>query len=360
MPARNVDLVNISHHYGSLVAVDDVTMSVPDKSFFSFLGPSGCGKTTLLRIIAGFIEPSSGQVLIGSRDMQGIPPNHRPTAMIFQNLALFPRMKVWENVGFAFEVQGIARKRRRIIAEALLDRVALPGVADKYPDDLSGGQRQRVAIARALAVEPDVLLLDEPLSALDLKLRQKMVAELRTIQKQTDVTFIYITHDQGEAMAMSDQIAVMTEGGIQQIGTPRQIYNEPDTAFVAMFVGENNRLQGAVKRTGHDHAILSTPVGEFIGCLGSAELSPGDDAWLFVRPERCVMGDTTLDNRVCGRLVRQDFDGPSEICILQIEGRDFKVIYPQGLHQCHVGEQTQVTFRKEHALIMSPGVSAHD
>lgn len=365
MPARNVELVHITHTYGSLTAVDDLNLSIPEKSFFSFLGPSGCGKTTLLRIIAGFIQPSAGKVLIGAEDMTGIPPNRRPTAMIFQNLALFPLMRVWENVGFAFEVRGMARKQRRMRAEELLQRVALPGVADKLPDELSGGQRQRVAIARALAVEPQVLLLDEPLSALDLKLRQKMVTELRTIQKQTEVTFIYITHDQGEALAMSDQVAVMHAGRVQQIGTPQEIYNQPNTAFVATFVGENNQFRGTINSITHDQATLSTPAGELKGRLGSTELRPGDEAWLFVRPERCTLditldGSGTAQNRLPGHIVQLDFDGPSQICNLQLEGTFFKVIYLHGLHQFHVGQQTHVSFNSEDALIMPPGETAHD
>ena len=365
MAGRNVELVHITHTYGSLTAVDDHNLSVPSNSFFSFLGPSGCGKTTLLRIIAGFIQPSEGQVLIGAEDMAGIPPNKRPTAMIFQNLALFPLMRVWENVAFAFEVRGVTRKQRRIRAEELLDRVALPGVADKLPNELSGGQRQRVAIARALAVQPEVLLLDEPLAALDLKLRQRMVTELRTIQQQTEVTFIYITHDQGEALAMSDQVAVMSGGRVQQIGSPQEIYNQPNSAFVATFVGESNRIRGTITRKTHDQATLSTPAGELKGCLGSAELHPGDEAWLFVRPERCTLdvipdSNTTAENRLQGRILQLDFDGPSQICNLQLAGTSLQVVYPYGLHQFHVGEQTHVSFRTEDAMIIQPGETAYD
>ena len=328
MPARTVDLVHITQTYGSLTAVDDLNLSVRENSFFSFLGPSGCGKTTILRIIAGFIQPSAGKVLIGGEDMTGIPPNRRPTAMIFQNLALFPLMRVWENVGFPFEVRGLSRKQRRARAEELLDRVALPGVADKLPNELSGGERQRVAIARALAVGPEVLLLDEPLSALVLKLRQRMVSELRTIQKQTEVTFIYITHDQGEALVMSDQVAVMTGGRVQQIGTPQEIYNQPNTAFVATFVGENNHIRGEINSTTHNQATLSTPCGELKGCLGSTELRPGDEAWLFIRPERCILdGTTPAENRLHGRIAQLDFDGPSQICNLQVEETFFESLF---------------------------------
>jgi spermidine/putrescine transport system ATP-binding protein len=361
MPTRNVDLVHVTHTYGTLTAIDDLSLTIADKSFFSFLGPSGCGKTTILRIVAGFMQPTAGKVLIGGKDMVGIPPNQRPTAMIFQNLALFPLMRVWENVAFAFEVRGMTRKERRIRAEELLNRVALPGVADKLPNELSGGQRQRVAIARALAVEPDVLLLDEPLSALDLKLRQRMVNELRSIQKQTEVTFIYITHDQGEALAMSDQVAVMSRGQVQQIGSPQEIYHQPETAFVATFVGESNQLRGTVERTFDGQAALATPFGELTGRLGPGGPGQGDPAWLFVRPERCTLGTpANAENQVHGRVVQLDFDGPSQICTLQVEESLIQVIYQHGLHPYRVGDQAQICFRTEDALILSPGETAHD
>ena len=361
MPARNVELVHISKTYGSLTAVDDLNMSIGEKGFYSFLGPSGCGKTTLLRIIAGFVQPTAGKVLIGGKDMAGIPPNQRPTAMIFQNLALFPLMRVWENVAFAFEVRGVTKQRRRILADDLLNRVSLEGVGDKFPHELSGGQRQRVAIARALAVEPDVLLLDEPLSALDLKLRQRMISELRSIQKQTEVTFIYITHDQGEALAMSDQVAVMNAGQIQQIGSPQEIYNQPQTAFVATFVGENNYFRGTIKNVSDNQVVLATPAGDLKGYFGSSEMSQGDEAWLFVRPERCTLGTMeNPENSFEAPIVQLDFDGPSQICSLQVEGASIQVIYPQGMHSYHVGDRVQVSFRTKDALIIPPGKTAHD
>ena len=242
----SVELRDVTMDFDKYRAVDNVSVKIQPGEFFSFLGPSGCGKTTILRMVSGFIEPTMGQVLIGERDMKGIGPNKRPTAMIFQNLALFPLMPVWENIAFGLEVRGVDKATRRKKAEELLNLVELTGVADRYPSQLSGGQRQRVAIARALAVEPQLMLLDEPLSALDLKLRQHMRAELRTIQKRTNVTFIYITHDQGEALAMSDRVAVMSRGKIQQVDVPQKIYNNPSNGFVASFVGENNKFQGTL------------------------------------------------------------------------------------------------------------------
>ena len=276
----SVELRGVSMDFDKYRAVDNVSVKINPGEFFSFLGPSGCGKTTILRMAAGFIEPTEGQVLIGEQDMRGIGPNKRPTAMIFQNLALFPLMKVWENISFGLEVRGASKLERRKKADELLELVDLPGVADRFPSQLSGGQRQRVAIARALAVEPKVMLLDEPLSALDLKLRQHMRSELRAIQKRTNVTFIYITHDQGEALAMSDRVAVMSRGHIQQVDVPQKIYNEPANGFVAGFVGENNIFDGALSSA----QKFKTDLGVFDVTLGVGVTSDAK-CKLYIRPE---------------------------------------------------------------------------
>ena len=280
----SVELRDVTMDFDKYRAVDNVSVKIQPGEFFSFLGPSGCGKTTILRMVSGFIEPTMGQVLIGERDMKGIGPNKRPTAMIFQNLALFPLMPVWENIAFGLEVRGVDKATRRKKAEELLNLVELTGVADRYPSQLSGGQRQRVAIARALAVEPQLMLLDEPLSALDLKLRQHMRAELRTIQKRTNVTFIYITHDQGEALAMSDRVAVMSRGKIQQVDVPQKIYNNPSNGFVASFVGENNKFQGTLSGIAKGEGKFKTDVGEFAVTLGEG-VGKDSKCRLYVRPE---------------------------------------------------------------------------
>ena len=281
--SAGVELDDVCCDFGSFRAVDHVTVNIQPGEFFSFLGPSGCGKTTILRMISGFTDPSSGVIRIGGKDMHGQRPNQRPTALIFQNLALFPLMPIWENIAFGLEVRGVSKAKRRARAEELLALVDLPGAGDKMVSQLSGGQKQRVAIARALAVEPAVMLLDEPLSALDLKLRQHMRAELRAIQKRTGVTFIYITHDQGEALAMSDRVGVMSQGKLQQVADPRDIYNNPVNGFVASFVGENNILSGTVENPGGGMASFSTPIGTFRARLGEA--AKGGDVRLFVRPE---------------------------------------------------------------------------
>jgi spermidine/putrescine transport system ATP-binding protein len=276
-----VDLNGVSADFGSFRAVDKATVAIKPGEFFSFLGPSGCGKTTILRMISGFVMPSEGTIHIGGEDVRDIRPNKRPTVLIFQNLALFPLMPVWENV---------AKPVRRARAEELLRLVDLPGAADKAISQLSGGQKQRVAIARALAVEPKVMLLDEPLSALDLKLRQHMRAELRAIQKRTNVTFIYITHDQGEALAMSDRVAVMSHGRLQQVATPQEIYNRPANGFVASFVGENNIFEGQVESDAGSGAVFRSGSGVFRVSLGPG-VSSATPAKLYVRPEQTRLVD---------------------------------------------------------------------
>ena len=284
-----IDLDNVVCDFGSFRAVDHVNVSIRPGEFFSFLGPSGCGKTTILRMISGFTDPTAGAIRIGGKDVKGSRPNQRPTALIFQNLALFPLMSIWENIAFGLEVRGVDKARRRARAEELLKLVDLPGAADKMVSQLSGGQKQRVAIARALAVEPDVMLLDEPLSALDLKLRQHMRAELRAIQKRTGVTFIYITHDQGEALAMSDRVGVMSQGRLQQVADPRDIYNNPVNGFVASFVGENNIFQGTAQAEAEGMARFESPHGTFRArTLARRRDESAGALKLFVRPEHTV------------------------------------------------------------------------
>ena len=306
--SAGVELDDVCCDFGTFRAVDHVTVNIQPGEFFSFLGPSGCGKTTILRMISGFTDPSSGVVRIGGKDMKGQRPNQRPTALIFQNLALFPLMPVWENIAFGLEVRGIDKLKRRKRAEELLALVDLPGAGDKMVSQLSGGQKQRVAIARALAVEPAVMLLDEPLSALDLKLRQNMRAELRAIQKRTGVTFVFITHDQGEALAMSDRVGVMSQGRLQQVAGPRDIYNNPVNGFVASFVGENNILTGEVHAMSDGFAQLKTDHGQF-----RARMDPGvkgSNVKLYVRPEHMRFSDSAAaENSVPVTIREVAFEG---------------------------------------------------
>jgi spermidine/putrescine transport system ATP-binding protein len=287
--SAGVDLDGVTVRFGNFTAVNNANLSIKGGEFFSFLGPSGCGKTTILRTVSGFLDPSAGKVKIGGQDMVGIGPNKRPTALIFQNLALFPLMTVAENIAYGLRVRGIDKAARRKKAEDLLNLIALPGQGDKLVSELSGGQKQRVAIARALAVEPQVLLLDEPLSALDLKLRQHMRNELRSIQQRVGITFIYITHDQGEALTMSDRIAVMSDGVIEQVADGKTVYDEPETAFVASFVGENNPFPGKVCKASKEEAVVDTAFGKLKG-RNPRGLKVGEKAILFVRPESFKLG----------------------------------------------------------------------
>lgn len=313
MHGQNVELAGCSMKFGDFTAVRETDLVVRAGEFFSILGPSGCGKTTILRMVSGFLTPTSGDVKIGGETMLGIRPNDRPTALIFQNLALFPLMSVWENVAFGLEARGIPKSARRARAMDLLRMVALEPHADKKPGQLSGGQKQRVAIARALAVEPAVLLLDEPLSALDLKLRQHMRTELKEIQRKTGVTFIYITHDQGEALTMSDRVAVMNEGVIEQVGSTDEIYSNPASGFVATFVGEQNVLHGKVVGLEDGMAMIDTPVGKLLG-VNKHDLDKGDKAMILVRPERVsiVSGKRNKmpGNQLDVTVERRDLEGP--------------------------------------------------
>jgi spermidine/putrescine transport system ATP-binding protein len=306
--SAGVELDHITVRFGQFTAVESATLDIKGGEFFSFLGPSGCGKTTILRTVSGFLDPSEGSVRIGGQDMTGIGPNKRPTALIFQNLALFPLMTVADNITYGLRVRGVDKQARRKKADELLELIALSGQGDKLVSELSGGQKQRVAIARALAVQPKVLLLDEPLSALDLKLRQHMRTELRAIQQQVGITFIYITHDQGEALTMSDRIAVMSDGIIQQVSDGKTVYDEPDTAFVASFVGENNPFAGKVLKADAKGAVIETPFGPLRG-RNPKGVKAGETAILFVRPESLKPGNHGADSTLSSQVTSVAFEG---------------------------------------------------
>jgi spermidine/putrescine transport system ATP-binding protein len=238
-----LEVKNLIKNFGNFRAINDISFTVKQGSFFSILGPSGCGKTTLLKILSGFIKESSGELYISNNQMNGISPEKRPVNIIFQNLALFPMMNVEKNIAFGLKMQKIQKVEIKKRVKEILEKVRLGGFENKKIDELSGGQKQRVAIARALVMRPKILLLDEPLSALDRQLRENMKIELKQLQKETGTTFVYITHDQSEALSMSDKIAVMNRGKFEQIDTPKNMYKNPKTPFVAEFVGENNKFE---------------------------------------------------------------------------------------------------------------------
>ena len=289
-----IDIRRVVKRFGPFVALHGVSLTIRDNEFFTLLGPSGCGKTTLLRMIAGFEDVTEGEILLFGQNIARLEPNHRPVNTVFQHYALFPHMSVIDNVAFGLKMQKVAPDARRKRAAEMLEMVHLSAFADRLPGQLSGGQQQRVALARALAPEPRVLLLDEPLSALDLKLRQAMRVELKQLQEETGITFIFVTHDQEEALTMSDRIAVMSAGHVQQIGTARDIYEAPVNRFVADFIGETNLLQVDVASVAAGMARVVLPGGHQLTCP-AASGDAGGRHHLSIRPERVSLVETGGD-----------------------------------------------------------------
>ena len=296
-----LEFVDVSKNYGAIKASDHVSLSVKQGEFFSLLGPSGCGKTTLLRMLAGFESPDSGRIILDGQDITDIPPYRRKVNTIFQNYALFPHLSLWDNIAFGLRVAKRPKKEIRESVEKMLALIQMEDQAWKKPDQISGGQKQRVAIARALVNQPRVLLLDEPLAALDLKLRQRMLIELDLIHDQAGITFLYVTHDQGEAMSLSDRIAVMRSGRVEQLGTPAQIYEAPRTSFVAAFIGDTNFFDGTVAEPVDQRAILRgmlpavvdkdysrLVIGDLpdLECYNDKQIKQGEHVFLSVSPEK--------------------------------------------------------------------------
>lgn len=271
---RAIELDNVGKSFGAVQAVAGVSLAVADGEFFSMLGPSGSGKTTCLRLIAGFEFPTSGRILLHGKDASQVPPYQRDVNTVFQDYALFPHLTVQENVEYGLRMKGVAKGDRAKQAKAALEQVALGGMGERRPSQLSGGQRQRVALARALVNQPRVLLLDEPLGALDLKLREQMQLELKSLQRKLGITFVYVTHDQGEALSMSDRVAVFSAGKLEQVDTPRALYERPKTVFVASFVGTANILEGAAaKRLAHsERPVAIRPELVKLGAAQGGEL----------------------------------------------------------------------------------------
>ncbi|WP_089273125.1 ABC transporter ATP-binding protein [Puniceibacterium sediminis] len=325
----------LAKRFDNVTAVDSVDFSVPAGSFFSILGPSGCGKTTIMRMIAGFLEPSSGDIRIKGRSVLGVPPNKRPVNMVFQHLALFPMMNVAENIGYGLRRQGVSKSEIMRRTGEVLERISLPGIGGRKVSELSGGQRQRVAIARCMVLEPDVLLLDEPLGALDLKLREKMKVELKALQAEFDTTFVYITHDQGEALVMSDKVAVMNAGRFEQVGPARELYYNPATAFVAGFVGDANRWKGRVTAAhGADVTVLLD--SGLTLCARGTGLAQGDRVEIFVRPEAIsiahdphAMGEDA--NQIAVQVTAMLFNGANSRVLVRDpqSGAEIDVALPQ-------------------------------
>lgn len=284
-----VQILELTKRHGDTLAVDRLSLEVKANEFFSILGPSGSGKTTTLRLIAGLLQPDRGEILVNGQSMVGLPPNQRPVNTVFQDYALFPHMTVWNNIAFGLRMHGVAFSEMTRRVGDVLDMVKLPGKADRLPSELSGGEQQRVALARALVNRPAVILLDEPLGALDQQLRQAMQRELKMIQAHVGVTFICVTHHQSEALLLSDRIAVMNAGRLRQIGTPEELYAQPQSVFVAQFVGQSNALEGEIMAGDDRHAVLQSPGVKPIQISRMSQEIVGGPAKMILRPEHVVL-----------------------------------------------------------------------
>ena len=350
----SIRLEGLTKTYGATVALRPTDVSIAEGEFFTVLGPSGSGKTTLLRMLGGFVEPTGGRIKIGGRDVTDLPAHRRNLGVVFQSYALFPHITVRENVAFGLRMRGVARAARSRRAEETLALVGLEGFGPRYPAQLSGGQQQRVALARALVIEPDVLLLDEPLGALDLNLRKRMQRELRDLHQRLGVTFVYVTHDQDEALTLSDRIAVMSDGAILQVDEPEAIYDRPESAFVAAFLGDSNLLAGHVERQGTARAFrLEDGTAVPLAADGGAD----DSVALSIRPERLrVIGRGAEPPVVLsGTVEARQFRGASLTVTLRLAGGavlDVAVPHDGRAAGAAVGEPLRVGFEPEDARLL--------
>jgi putative spermidine/putrescine transport system ATP-binding protein len=351
-----LELTGVRKLFGDFVAVEDFNLATERGEFVSFLGPSGCGKTTTLRMIAGFEHPSEGSIVVDGKEITRQPPNRRNVGMVFQSYALFPNMTVADNIGFGLKVRRTPRARARDKVAELLDLIHLPDKGDRYPWQLSGGQQQRVALARALAIEPQVLLLDEPLSALDAKIRVALRKEIRTIQRQLGITTVYVTHDQEEALSLSDRVVVMNEGRIEQIGAPADIYNFPATSFVASFVGTLNLIAGRVVNAGAGR--LSIDGQEIRSSKPVEDARDGATVTVAIRPESVELGDGGGANQLRGPVEDVSFLGSIVRTRIGLEGGaslSLDTFNDPHLVPPNVGEVVTASFPPEATLVIGAG-----
>ncbi len=353
----DLHLRNLTKRFGENAAVDDLTLTIPGGSFFALLGASGCGKTTTLRMVAGLEDPSSGTIHIGDKDITGLRAFERPVNTVFQSYALFPHLDIFENVAF-----GLRRRKVKDIkpkVEQMLDLVELGALARRKPSQLSGGQQQRVAVARALINQPDVLLLDEPLGALDLKLRRQMQIELKRIQTEVGTTFVHVTHDQEEAMTMADTVAVMNSGRIEQLGHPADIYELPRTVFVANFLGQSNLIQGTSGGRSGEHSLVSA-FGETFAIPADRNFATGSAVIVGVRPEKMTILDLIDEpqvpegnNRLHGKVTDVSYTGVSTQYLVMTPWQQELIVFEQNVvvgDRCEVGDEVVIHWAPQHTF----------
>ena len=349
-----VELAGVTKRFGQFVAVDDLTIDIYEGEFFSLLGPSGCGKTTTLRMIAGFEDPTEGGISVAGDPVRGVPPYRRPVNTVFQSYAIFPHLNVFDNVAFGLRRSGVSGEelRKRVIDAC--EMVQLSGFEKRKPIMLSGGQQQRVALARALVNRPKVLLLDEPLGALDLKLRKELQLELRTLQHEVGITFVYVTHDQEEALTMSDRIAVMDGGVVRQVADPATLYEFPHDRFVASFIGQTNMFSGRVESVSGNRVALRTPDGAKIEARSQEAVEVNSEVYVTVRPEKVRFGNS--GDNVCDVEVQQIvYLGISTQYITALPGGERLVVYQQNTHDNRgpaVGDEVQVAWNANNCLVL--------
>jgi spermidine/putrescine transport system ATP-binding protein len=353
-PAVRLD--SVSKSFGDSYAVRDVSLDIAPGEFFSLLGPSGCGKTTSLRMIGGFADPTSGRILLDGVDVTGLPPNERNVNTVFQSYAVFDHLNVADNVAFGLKRQGVDKAEIRTRVGAMLDLVQLSGLADRRPRTLSGGQRQRVALARALVCRPAVLLLDEPLAALDLKLRRQMQVELKAIQREVGITFVFVTHDQDEALTMSDRVAVMNDGVVEQCGTPEDVYERPSTRFVASFMGTSNLMPGIYTTDGR----VTIDGGPAVAVGARDGLANGAAVNVSIRPEKIWLSEFEPGMVTAAGTVRATvYSGPTTTYLIDIAPGISVAVLEQNTDRSRNedrwsnGAAVQVGWRPEHCLVLS-------
>ena len=348
-----IRLREVEKRFGGVQAVDRVTLEIADGELFTLLGPSGCGKTTLLRMIAGFYPVDGGEIRFGDHRVDGLPPYDRNIGMVFQNYALWPHMTVAANVTYGLRLRKLAREEIKRRLDDGLRKVNLSGLGDRYPGQLSGGQQQRVALARALVLSPDILLLDEPLSNLDAKIRLQVRAEIRTLQRELGITTVYVTHDQEEALSLSDRVAVMRDGRVLQVAPPKELYERPTSRFVADFVGTNNFLAGVCRSMDGDVAVVETALGGLRGRAGSM-VSAGARCVLAVRPENITLGGDDT-NVVDGKIVLASYLGSTlRYDVLTAPGLHVKIDIRDPWHHVPLpaGQSVRLTFPPSVALTL--------